>query len=421
MTATQPPVELPCLTADLPGIGGVIKRYNEDFMVEELPLYLPSGEGTHVYFGIEKQGMTTLAAMAAIARVLGRKAHDIGYAGLKDAHAVTRQTFSLEHVAAERIEKLDLPRIKVLWVNRHRNKLKLGHLAGNRFVLKIRDGHTDARARAGTILDVLRRRGVPNYFGPQRFGARGDNAETGRAVLLGDYESAVRVLLGRPGPLDHGDVRTARELYEQGRYAEAAKTWPRAFPDQIRMCRALATSNGDARRAWSWVNHTLRKLYVSAEQSRLFNLVLANRVQELDRVEVGDLAWKHVNGACFRVEDVAAEQPRCDAFEISPTGPLFGSRMTEASGRPGQLEAEVLAQAGLGKAALQGQDRMRLDGARRPLRVPLGEPAVEAGADTRGPHLQVSFALPPGSYATCVTRELCRSETVAGGDVGAVE
>ncbi|MFH0982454.1 MAG: tRNA pseudouridine(13) synthase TruD [Planctomycetota bacterium] len=399
---------MPYLTAGLPGVGGAIKRYDEDFLVEELPLYLPSGEGTHTYFGIEKRGLTTLAATAAVAKALGKRAHDIGYAGLKDAHALTRQTFSVEHVTSKQIEALDLARIKVLWISLHRNKLKLGHLRGNRFVLKIRAVGPEATARARTIIDVLHRRGVPNYFGPQRFGTRGDNAEIGRAVLKDDFDEALRVMLGRPGPLDRDNIRRARELFEQGRHEEAARAWPEAFREQIRVCRALARADGDARRAWSAVNHTLRKLYVSAEQSRLFNLVLAERLEGIDRVEVGDMAWKHVNGACFRVEDLAAEQPRCVAFEISPTGPLYGARMTEATGRPGELEAEVLAREGLESVALRRRGGVKLDGARRPLRVPLGDQAASAGEDDHGPYLQVSFTLPPGSYATCITREICK-------------
>ena len=400
---------LPYLTADLPGVGGGIKREADDFVVEELPLYEPSGEGTHTYFGIEKRGLTTLAAIDLIAKALGKAARDLGYAGLKDARAVTRQTLSIEHVDPRQVEALDLPRIKIVWVNRHRNKLKLGHLRGNRFELKIRDVAADAMARAAEVFDVLRDRGVPNYFGPQRFGARGDNAEIGRAVLKGDYNEAIRVLLGRPGPFDRDDVLQARELFEQGRFAEATNAWPKAFREQIRVGRTLVKSNGDTRRAWSAVSHTLRRLYLSAEQSRLFNAVTAARIQGIDRLQQGDLAWKHVNGACFRVEDVVAEQPRCNTFEISPTGPLFGARMTEATEHPGRLEADVLADAGLDRTLFRRPGGIKLDGARRPLRVPLGEPALADGRDDHGPYLRASFTLPPGAYATCVTREICKN------------
>jgi len=409
---------LPYSTADMPGVGGIIKRDADDFIVEELPLYEPAGEGTHTYFQIEKRGLSTLAAIERIARDLGKRPRDIGYAGLKDAQAVTRQTLSVEHIDPQRVEALALARIQVLWVNRHRNKLKLGHLKGNRFVLKIRDLGREAAAPAAEIIDALSRRGVPNYFGPQRFGARGDNAEIGHAVLMGDFDEAVRVMLGRPGPLDHDDILRARELFEQGRYTQAADTWPRPFREQIRVCRAMAKPDGDAKRAWATVTHTLRRLYLSAEQSRLFNAVLASRIRGIDRLLEGDMAWKHVNGACFRVEDIAAEQPRCDAFEISPTGPLFGGRMTEATGSPGELEADVLERAGLDRDRFHRQGGIKLDGARRPLRVPLNDPVVTDDRDNDSHFLRFSFSLPPGSYATCVTREICKNDPpFAGADL----
>lgn len=397
------------MTADLPGIGGIIKRFNEDFLVEEIPLYLPSGEGTHIYFGIEKQGLTTLAAIDIVARALGKRPWDIGYAGLKDAHAVTRQTLSVEHVDPQRVGDLDLGRIKVLWVNRHTNKLKLGHLRGNRFVLRIREAVPKALDPASAIMEVLIRRGVPNYFGPQRFGARGDNALIGAAAVQGNFTEAMHWMLGRPGPLDNREVLKARELFESGQYQDAANMWPKAFRQQKRVCTAMHKTGGDAAKGWSAVDHTLRKLYLSAVQSLLFNQVVAERIAAIDRLEEGDLAWKHVNGACFRVEDVATEQPRCDAFEISPTGPLFGGRMTEAGGAPGQRERRVLDAAGLDTAQFGVEGKIKMDGARRPLRVPLLDPEVREGRDERGPYLELAFGLPPGSYATGVAREICKT------------
>ena len=407
--------DLPHLSAGLPGTRGRIKCRDDDFVVEEIPRYRPCGSGTHLYFGIEKRGLSTLAAVERIARALGRKTNDIGYAGLKDAHAVTRQTFSLEHVEAPRVHALDLPRVHVLWTDRHTNKLKLGHLGGNRFVVKFRDMGPAAMQRAEAIVDVLVRRGVPNYFGPQRFGARGDNAAVGQAVLRSDYDAAVRIVLGSPDPEERADIRAARTLFEEGHYAEAARAWPPRFGDQARLCGAMVRANGNARRAWSSVHQTIRRLYISAEQSRLFNQVLAARIDALDRLQTGDLAWKHANGACFHVLDAAAESPRCDAFEISPTGPLFGTRMTNPTGKPGRLEAGVLAAAGWQDAVRQRRPDTPLQGARRPLRVPLGEPALTEGGDEHGPYLQMTFTLPPGRYATCVTREI---DTVAGEGTG---
>lgn len=399
---------LPFLTADLPGVGGRIKDRAEDFFVEELSLYEPSGEGTHTYFVIEKRGMTTMAAVQSVARALGRQSRDIGHAGLKDARAVTRQTLSVEHIDPDRVSTLDIPGLKVLSVTQHRNKLKRGHLRGNRFVLKIRETDPTALPRAMTIMEVLADTGVPNYFGPQRFGVRGDNWLIGRSVIRGDFDQAMSVMLGEPGTLDHGDVLKARRLYDAGQLQDAADAWPYHHNQQRRACRAILKSNGDFRCGWRAIDRTLRGLFVSAYQSHLFNQVLADRMGGLNCIEAGDLAWKHANGACFRVQDVAAEQPRCQSFEISPTGPLFGHRMTEASGLPGQRESRILAAEGLELSSFRTRDGVSADGVRRPLRVPLISPALDDGTDEWGHFLRLSFTLPPGSYATCVVREVCK-------------
>ncbi len=418
MSAALDESQTPYLTADLPGVGGAIKRFDEDFIVEEVPLYAPSGEGTHVYFTIEKRGLPTLVAVGHIARALGKQRRDIGFAGLKDAHGVTRQMLSVEHVDPARVESLELGRIRILAVDRHTNKLKLGHLAGNRFAVKVRDAIASPQARAEAVVATLARRGVPNHFGPQRFGTRGDNARIGRAVLLGDFDEAIAVMLGRPEPADHGAPRRARELFDAGDFEAAAAAWPRGtFTQQARICHTLAKTGGDARQAWRAVDHTLRKLLLSAFQSELFNRVLARRMAAIDRLEPGDIAWKHRNGACFRVEDAAVEQPRCDALEISPTGPIFGRRMTEATGQPGATEAAVLADSGLTPDQFDSKGSGRLDGARRPLRVPLSDTSTEVGTDERGCYLRLEFFLPRGAYATNVMREVCKCEgNVSGGD-----
>ncbi|KAA0221115.1 MAG: tRNA pseudouridine(13) synthase TruD [Planctomycetota bacterium] len=410
--ATQLTDHLPLLTSDRPGIGGVIRRTDDDFLVEELPLYEPCGEGTHVYFGLEKRGMTTHEAVNRIAQSLGRPPRDIGYAGLKDAHAVTVQTFSLEHIDPDRIQALRLPGIAVLWVNRHGNKLKLGHLRGNRFVIRIRNVAPDAEDRATEILEVLRKRGLPNYFGPQRFGVRGDTWRIGAAILRSDPEEALRITLGRPGDFDRGHVLRARQAFDAGNYDDAAEAWIRASRENAKVCRALAKAPGRFDKALRAVPLSLMKLYLNAAQSRLFNDVLARRLATIDRVMQGDVAWLHRNGACFVVEDANLEQPRCAGFDISPTGPMFGPRMRSAEGEPGRLEAEVLSASGLTAEDFNRRSAVRVDGGRRPLRVPLADADARLVTVDDDLALELRFSLPSGSYATCVIREVCK-------DVGA--
>jgi len=401
---------LPYLTDDLPGVGGVIKAYNEDFFVEEIPRYEPSGDGTHVYLTIEKSGMTTPEAIGLLAQRLGRRPGEFGYAGMKDAHGVTRQRVSIEHIDPKLVEGLDLTRLRVCDISRHTNKIKLGHLSGNRFTIRIRDCDPDPLNTVGAILQTLQRRGVPNYFGPQRFGVRGDNAEVGLCVLRRDYAGAMSRILGRPMAFERADIQEARRLFDTGDYAAAAGAWPKRFRDQARLCAILAEGDGNAKRAWQIVRRQQRALYFSALQSALFNQVVARRIGRLDHLLLGEVAWIHRNGACFHVEDVAAEQPRCNTFEISPTGPLFGRKMKAASGDAAELEIAVLRDAGLEPLEVASPEHARLDGARRPLRVPLADTSCDAGEDVHGRFVEVRFALPPGSYATVVTRELTKMD-----------
>jgi tRNA pseudouridine13 synthase len=153
----------------------------------------------------------------------------------------------------------------------------------------------------------------------------------------------------------------------------------------------------------------LRTLLYSAAQAEAFNRVLAQRISTLDQLLDGDVAWKHANGACFSVADAATGQARCAAFEISPTGPIPGARMTAPAGVPGELEERTCAELGLQHIARRTPDGIRLDGARRPLRVPLGECRVACGEDERGAFLQLGFSLPAGAYATSVVREITKA------------
>lgn len=398
--------ELPRLLADFNPAPGIVKAEAADFFVEELPLYEPSGSGTHTYFQIEKTGLSTMQAVHELAAALNVLRRDIGYCGLKDARAVTRQWLSIEHVDPARVEALELPRIRVLNVSRHGNKLRLGHLRGNRFVVRVRGVNPDDLARLQDALAALARRGAPNYFGPQRFGGRGDAWSVGRAMIRGDYDEALTCVLGRPGVADHGPIRRARQLYDEGKFADAAKYWPYAFRDERRALTALARGGGNRRRAFGVIDHSTRRLYVSAYQSHLFNQIVAQRLADgLERLLPGDLALVHASGAVFHVDDAAMEQPRADRLEISPTGPLFGYRMSQPTGRPGELESALFVREGLSSDAFRAGP-LRVKGARRPLRFGPAEAQISLGADERGSYLALRFMLPRGCYATTLLREL---------------
>ncbi|MHC4917734.1 MAG: tRNA pseudouridine(13) synthase TruD, partial [Planctomycetota bacterium] len=250
-------------------------------------------------------------------------------------------------------------------------------------------------------------RGVPNYFGAQRFGSRGDSDLVGRELALGSAGGALRRLLGSPreGEAD----REARERYEAGDPAGALRLWPRGDRPARRALSMLAEGTAAEAALTAWPKR-LRFLFVSACQSRLFNRVLAERIGAIDSLGEGDLAYLHRNGAVFRVTDAAAESRRLRTFEISPSGPMFGYKVLLAGGAAGELERRVLAESGLELEGFKGKLALKARGERRALRVPLGQPGVEEMEDGGEGCLRLGFTLPAGSFATSVLRELQKLE-----------
>jgi tRNA pseudouridine13 synthase len=396
------------LTTDFPGIGGVIKQRPEDFFVQELPLYEPSGQGEHVYCEIQKIGLTTFDAIDRLARALQISPRDIGYAGLKDARAITRQFFSMWGVTEDALKALQIPDLTILSAARHGNKLRLGHLRANRFAIKIREVIPTDVVKLQPVIEILQKRGLPNYFGEQRFGFRANNHLLGAALIRSDDEGLLRLFLGSPDPQkDDAQSLGARKAFERGDLQQSMHLLPRRCGLERRLLARLIKS-GNPQGAARMIDEKLRRLWVSALQSELFNQVVDRRIRGLDRLMDGDLAWKHDNGACFLVESAAAEQPRCDSFDISPTGPLVGYRMTLPQGQPLDIEQAIFAEHQIAPEAFRVEGRHKVKGARRPLRIKPEDIELAGGADDFGPHITAAFTLPPGSFATVLLDELMK-------------
>ena len=312
-------MELPFATADLPGIGGSLRVEIEDFEVEEVPAYLPSGEGPHTYLWIEKADLTTPEAIARLARAGEFDARACGWAGYKDRRAVTRQWISVEGLDPDRARALSAEGVRVLDVSRHANRLRTGHLRANRFVITVRDATDEGAARA--IADRLARDGLANFFGEQRFGREGDNAQRAREFLL-------------------GGVAPPRE----GR---------------------------------------LRRLLASAWQSELFNRALVRRIAMggHSRALAGDLCVKHESGGLFYELDAAVLQPRLDAHEVSVTGPLFGAKMRAPKADALAFEEALLSEELPDRSILRTWRKL-LPGTRRPYRLLPGP--IEIGRSPQG-------------------------------------
>jgi tRNA pseudouridine13 synthase len=276
------------LTRELPGTGGRIKERVEDFIVEEIPLYQFSDHGDFTFLLMEKTNLSSLDLVNVIRKHLDLEDHEVGVAGWKDKRAITRQWISLplQKTSQEQLASLADKGIKILEQRRHSNKLRTGHLLGNRFSVLIRQPDPQALERATVIIQSLQKLGLPNFYGVQRFGAGGDNPEKGLALLLGKYR-----------------LRSVRK----------------------------------------------RKLLISSYSSLLFNLTLRYRIEQelFTRLLPGDIAKKHDTGGLFLVTDAAKEQPRAERLEISATGPIWGRKMKKAGDQAAVLEEKILLEQGL--------------------------------------------------------------------------
>lgn len=340
------PEKSPIWTLELPAVGGAIGPSLEDFVVDEVPAYAPSGSGDHWYVRIEKRGMNTRDAALAIARATHTPERDIGYAGMKDRHGITTQWLSVPARAPAPETWVLPPDLKLVEVSRHGNKLRTGHLRGNHFTVGLAGVGENGEANARAILARLDERGHVNYFGSQRFGRDGRNLGDALGWLAGTTE-----------------LPRGRERF-------------------------------------------LTKLYASALQSEIFNRYATRRVQRgLDRLLAGEVVRLANAGASFVVEDVAREQPRLDARDLCLTGPMPGPKMREAKAEAEALEREVLAELGVSEAALRELGR-HAPGTRRDLLVRPEGASVKA----EGERLWLRFGLPAGSYATMLVRELTRAD-----------
>jgi tRNA pseudouridine13 synthase len=350
MDAKRTDWRIPHLTQNLTGIGGILRKELSDFLVEEIPAYEPCGFGEHTYFRVEKRGISTMMLIKEIAQKLQLPTKAISSAGLKDKYAVARQTLCIHNIPPDIIKRLPMEKATVLWVSRHTNKLRTGHLRGNHFTIRIRKVEPDACTLAAPILETLARRGVPNGYGTQRFGNRGDNHLIGEYLLRNDRKNLAAHGIRRP-------------------------------------------------------NFRLRNLFISAYQSYLFNQYLTIRMQNntMDDIVIGDIARKEDTGGLFTVEDAVVDSNRVKVWEISPTGPIYGYKMMKASANAGELETALLADNNL---VLESFRPVKAKGSRRPLRYRPGNLTwQQEDNDT----LTVSFTAPKGSFATILLDELMKT------------
>jgi tRNA pseudouridine13 synthase len=340
----------PLQTAELPGIGGRTRMCPEDFTVHELPAYAADGRPhAHLLLTLRKRGIGTEDAIVELSRQTGIPRPEIGLAGLKDKDAVTTQWISVPAAAGPRLAEFQHRDIELGPPAAHGNKLRRGHLHGNRFTLVVRELAVPgelARSRvAAKVARLAELGGLDNLYGNQRLGN------------------------------DGGNLRRGLELLASG-----------------------------ARRGKA-------DFLLSAGQSALFNLyLLERRARGLMRtVLLGDILKKTATGGLFESREPEVDQVRLEAGELGLTGPMFGSKMRGPG--PGTaadaLEREILELAGISPEALKALGG-KVEGTRRPLQLPFLDLQADLAdaTDALPAGLRLQFALPAGSYATVLLQEL---------------
>ena len=337
------------------------KQSARDFVVDEIPLYPFSGEGEHLILHIRKKNLSTTEMVGIIARYLGIKNKEIGYAGLKDKHAMTKQYISLHKKHESALENFNHEQMKILSTTYHNNKIRVGHLKANRFFIRLKKVNSTDATKIDEALKNIEKKGLPNYFGYQRFGNDGDNHILGEKIAKGEHKER---------------------------------------------------------------NPRVKKLLINAYQSHLFNLWLSRRLQinslvssfdakelesllnlprdEIQRMQAqqhpfkllrGDVMEHYPHGRVFSFEGEQEDLQRFDARDISVTGLLCGKRVKKASDFAWDIEKDFDAQ-------------LQADGARRyawvyPTDIEGRFNAVEA-------QYEMNFTLPKGSYATVLIEEIAK-------------
>ena len=394
------------------------KARPEDFIVEELPLDVeePDPSGTHVWFEMEKRGISTPDATRRLARALGRQPQEIAFAGRKDAVAVTRQRMSIEHVEFDDLLAVQLDGIQIRSPYRCRRKLRVGQLAGNRFHLRLTGVESSTRDRIAEELASLQATGVPNSYGDQRFGRGGGGMALGRALVKGppleylerlvedsargSQREAADELLRRIREGNASEMRRATELVRRltDDLRAVARTLARRRPDDL----------GELVRA---VPQRSRSFHLAILQAKIFNDVLQARLA--DGTFATPLVGDVIRGADGRHSELK-DLPAPGGCIV--TGPIWAADMKAASGKPGEVELAALRAEGLEPSDLANPGGLRPRGARRPLTAALGGALVEEWSEEA---VWIAFDLPVGSYATVVLDELARR--VSDSDRGSPE
>jgi tRNA pseudouridine13 synthase len=329
------------------------KQTPSDFVVTEIPLYEFSGNGEHLILKIRKKALTTWQMLEILSTHLGVRIRDIGYAGLKDKDAMTIQYISVNRKYEDALKSFSHKQIKILETTYHNNKLRIGHLKGNRFFIRLKKVNPTDAKKIDSLLKWISENGSPNYFGYQRFGRDGDNYEIAREIVEGKRKMR---------------DRKKREFLMSAYQSHLFNLW---LSKRIELSRLFEALNPrELKNVFVWNDEIIK---------------LVHKEPHFFKILPGDVASHYPHGKLFVVDDLVDDAKRILNREISPTGLLSGKKAKLSTGIAWEIEKEFV-------------EDIPAQGSRRYAWI--WPEDIQGNYKQETAHYELHFTLPKGSYAT---------------------
>ncbi|OSQ26368.1 tRNA pseudouridine(13) synthase TruD [Campylobacter concisus] len=350
-------------------IEAYFSKNSDDFVVREIPLYEFSGDGEHLIVEISKKDMTTQEALHVLSEVTGAKMRDFGYAGLKDKQGMTTQFISMPRKFESVLANFSHEKMKILSLNVHKNKLRIGHLKGNSFFIRLKKVLPSNAKKLEQAFVSIDKMGYANYFGYQRFGKFGDNAETGLELL-------------KNGTINGKKSKNVKlnDFLISAYQSDLFNRWLSKRVEISRFAQDFSLAE-------------LAQIYPYLGGENLKNLKSQKRFFKL--IE-GEVLGHYPHGKCFLCEDLDAEGARFDARDITSCGLIAGAKAYESQGAARAVEDQIFAQA--------NEYKVKMTGSRRFAWCYLEDASYKYNEEKA--HFTINFTLQKGSYATVVLEEI---------------
>jgi len=344
-------------------VDAYFKHSPDDFIVTEIPLYEFSGEGEHMVLKVRKKNLATWDMLEILADTIGCKVRDIGYAGLKDKNALTIQYISIHKDYKEQIEKFDHPQIKILETVYHNNKIKMGHLKGNKFFVRIKRVNELDKRKLESALQQIVTYGMANYFGFQRFGIDGDNYIKGEKIIKGELKERNRKL---------------KQMYINAYQSYLFNMW---LSKRIELSKLITSFQP---------NEIASKVGLSVDMIKQ----LQSQPHPF-KILKGDVMSHYPFGKIFYVEDLKSEAQKFNDYDRVPTGLLAGKKVKLACDDASKFEQEYI------------KETNEQGGRRFAWIFPKN---ISSEYKEEKNWFELNFELPKGSYATELIAELLHQD-----------